>query len=225
MNPFADFAVFMRFAVHRVGAVAVVAAFAACSGKPPSYVEEITAARQEKDLMLRESAQSPVPADQRATWPPLDYYPPDESYRVPASLDPPARGAAQAIVMPTSTGQQRQMRRAGTLKFSVRGQPLQLSAFSDVESNVPNRLFVPFGDLTNGKETYPGGRYLDLDPTATGLYEIDFNRAYSPYCAYNPTYDCPFPPPENRLKVEIRAGEKYREGGQRPEAGGQKGSF
>jgi uncharacterized protein (DUF1684 family) len=195
--------------LRRGSLVVALAACVACSGKPPSYLEEITAARQEKDRMLRESRQSPVPEAQRATWPPLDYFPPDESYRVPAALEPPGPGAEQTIVMPTSTGQRREMRRAGTLRFAVRGEPLQLSAFSDVESNVPNRLFVPFGDLTNGKDTYPGGRYLDLDPTRTGLYEIDFNRAYSPYCAYNPSYDCPFPPPENRLKVEIQAGERF----------------
>ena len=70
------------------------------------------------------------------------------------------------------------------------------------------RLFVPFGDLTNGTETYPGGRYLDLDRTATGIYDLDFNRAYHPFCLFNPKYDCPVPPRENRLKLPVRAGER-----------------
>ena len=69
-------------------------------------------------------------------------------------------------------------------------------------------LFVPFADLTTGTETYGAGRYLDLKPTATGFYVIDFNRAYNPTCAYNPTWECPYPPASNRLKVAIRAGEK-----------------
>jgi uncharacterized protein (DUF1684 family) len=73
------------------------------------------------------------------------------------------------------------------------------------------RLFVPFSDLTSGTETYPAGRYLDLERTATGLYLVDFNRAYHPYCYYDPSYDCPFPPPENRLAVPIRAGERLKE--------------
>lgn len=187
--------------------IVLVFTLASCSAPPPSYEESVARAREAKDAMLRESAESPIPPGKRASWPPLQYFPVDASYRVPAALKPPA-GSAEAIVMPTSTGQQRQMRRAGTLEFSVHGRPLRLSAFSDIDSPVAQRLFVPFGDLTNGKETYPGGRYLDLDPTPTGLYEIDFNRAYSPYCAYNPQYDCPFPPPENRLKTHIRAGEK-----------------
>ena len=46
---------------------------------------------------------------------------------------------------------------------------------------------MPFSDLTSGTETYPAGRFIDLDRTATGLYELDFNRAYNPYCYYNPT--------------------------------------
>jgi uncharacterized protein (DUF1684 family) len=67
---------------------------------------------------------------------------------------------------------------------------------------------VPFGDLTNGEETYKGGRYLELDRTPTGLYDLDFNRAYHPYCVYDISYVCPVPPRENRLTVAIKAGER-----------------
>ena len=67
---------------------------------------------------------------------------------------------------------------------------------------------VPFADLTTGTETYAAGRYLDLHPTSSGYYTVDFNTAYNPYCAYNSQYECPFPPPSNRLKLPIRAGEK-----------------
>ncbi len=73
-------------------------------------------------------------------------------------------------------------------------------------------LFVPFADLTTGNETYSAGRYLDLQPTPTGLYNIDFNRAYNPYCAYNETYECPFPPPSNRLKIDGAGGREGAEG-------------
>ena len=67
-----------------------------------------------------------------------------------------------------------------------------------------------FNDMTSGTETYPGGRYLDLDRNPQGIYELDFNRAYNPYCYYNASYECPIPPQENRLKVPIRAGERMR---------------
>ena len=99
------------------------------------------------------------------------------------------------------------MQRVGVLEFMLQGQPMTLGAFVEEGQDIVN-LFVPFADLTTGLETYPAGRYLELHPTSTGFYTVDFNKAYNPYCAYNQTYDCPFPPPSNRLKLPIRAGEK-----------------
>jgi uncharacterized protein (DUF1684 family) len=67
-----------------------------------------------------------------------------------------------------------------------------------------------FSDLTSGIETYSAGRYLDLSRNPTGIYDLDFNLAYHPYCYYNVSYECPYPPPENRLKVPIHAGERMK---------------
>ena len=111
--------------------------------------------------------------------------------------------------MPTSTGTNRKMRRAGSLEFSLKGQPLKLTAFLEVGAD-PSHLFVPFSDLTSGTETYTAGRFMDLNRNGTGIYEMDFNRAYIPYCYYNPTYECPYPPRENRLDIPIRAGERMK---------------
>ncbi len=147
---------------------------------------------------MRESPDSPVPADKRATFPPLPYFPVDASYRVPAGLQPAPPGPA--VEMPTSTGQNRKMRRVGTLSFTLHGQPLSIGAFVEADQQDMNRLFVPFGDLTNGVETYQGGRYLELDRTPTGLYDLDFNRAFHPFCLFNASYDCPYPPAESRLE-------------------------
>ena len=157
------------------------------------------------------SSESPVPTEKRATFPPLAYFPIDPAYQVPAGLaaagaeDP---GQAGVLELPTSTGLRRKMRRVGTLRFTLQSREFTLTAFVDAEQNDMRRLFVPFGDLTNGNETYPGGRYLDLDRTATGIYDLDFNRAYNPFCVFNDKYDCPLPPRENRLQVPIRAGER-----------------
>jgi hypothetical protein len=196
--------------VVRFVAVVLAAFVAACTAPAPAteadYTAELLQDRAEKDQFFREGRESPVPADQRAMFPPLPYFPPDPEYRVPASLEPAASVAR--LEMLTSTGQRRMMRRLGTLRFVLKGQPLQLTAFTESNEPSPARLFVPFGDFTNGTESYPAGRYLDLDRTATGIYDLDFNRAYHPYCLYNPTYDCPLPPPENRLKVPVRAGER-----------------
>jgi uncharacterized protein (DUF1684 family) len=200
----------MIFRGARIGAAAALAALlagtAACSSpRELPYEEQIASWRAEKDRFMR-SSESPVAEAQRATFAELPYFPTNEEYRIPAALRP---GKVEDILeMPTSTGQRRHMRRIGALEFTLKGEPLKLTAFADASDTQLRRLFVPFFDRTNGTETYPGGRYLDLDRTATGIYDLDFNRAYHPFCLFNATYDCPVPPRENRLPVPVRAGEK-----------------
>lgn len=185
----------------------VAVALSACS-RPPTddYAGALFEARAAKDEMLRTAGDSPVPRDKRQVVLPLAYFPPDPAYRVPAQLAPDAQ-SGRVVPMLTSTGRQRPTQIMGLLEFVLKGQGMKLRAYAEEGSNGA-RLFVPFTDATNGRETYGGGRYLDLDRTSTGIYVIDFNTAYNPYCAYNPTYDCPVPPKENRLPVAIEAGEK-----------------
>ncbi len=191
---------------------AAAACAAACSRATPeaSFAATLEKARAEKDEMLRTSADSPVPTGKRAEILPLAYFPPDETYVAPASLTPLGPAEQQTAQMPTSTGATRAMRRVGTLKFMLKGQPLKLTAFVEADQPDTDRLFVPFTDATTGAETYHAGRYLELERSATGIYQIDFNRAFNPYCAYNPTYDCPFPPAENKLTIAVRAGERIK---------------
>jgi uncharacterized protein len=170
------------------------------------YTQQITAIRTQKDQAFRER-DSPVPPNRQAELLPLGYYPVDPQYRVPASLTlAPTR---TPVEMPTSSGQMRKMELVGTLEFTLAGTPQTLGAFVEAGQE-PIRLFVPFADQTSGTETYNAGRYLDLDRTPTGIYLIDFNLAYHPYCYYNPTWECPYPPPSNRLKIPIRAGERLK---------------
>jgi uncharacterized protein (DUF1684 family) len=196
--------------VHLLGTAVTVGllclATIACSTPERPHVEDIGAWRAEKDAFMRESPDSPVPAAERPSFPALPYYPVNDEYRVAAALKLIASN--QMLEMSTSTGLRRKMRRVGTLEFTLKGQPLTLTAFVEASENDMRRLFVPFADLTNGSETYPGGRYLDLDRTATGVYDLDFNRAYHPFCLFNSGFDCPLPPRENRLPLPIRAGER-----------------
>lgn len=198
----------MRVLLLAAAAAALVAV--ACNSGPSApvdpqdYVKRITEARAVKDKSFREDPE-PIPVNKRDTLLPLRYFPPDPAYSVPAELK--LANERPVFEMPTSTGKLRRMERVGVLEFTLQGQPLSLAAF--VEEGQPLEvLFVPFADLTTGKETYPAGRYLEIHPTSTGFYNVDFNAAFNPTCAYNPTYDCPYPPPSNRLKIEIKAGEK-----------------
>lgn len=193
---------------YRILAAVLAAGFAAaaCTAEPEDYATTIAAARAAKDDGFKNDPDSPVPPDKKAELLPLAYFPIDEAYAVPAALQPAEERTR--IQVPTSVGKIRDLERVGTLKFSLKGQPLKLTAFIDVESPQANRLFVPFADLTSGSETYPAGRYMELEPTPTGIYVVDFNVAYHPYCYYSPEFDCPYPPKENRLDAAIRAGER-----------------
>lgn len=185
----------------------------ACTAKQVPYADEINGWRATKDQFMRESEDSPVPPGQRAAFKPLVYFRVEAEYRVPAELRV-IRGN-DVMQMTTSDGQLREMRRIGTLAFTLKGRPHTLTAFIEAASDDMRRLFVPFGDLTNGTETYTGGRYLELDRTTTGIYDLDFNRAYFPFCYYNPAFICPIPPKENRLPVPVRSGERMAPGGKK----------
>jgi uncharacterized protein (DUF1684 family) len=200
----------------RAGIVAALlgVVLSGCSSGPVpderSYVERVAAGRAAKDKMFSESSNSPIPPEKRKELLPLSYYPVDPSYSVPAALK--LATERPVFEMPTSTGTIRKYQHVGTLEFSYKGQPLSLGAFSEAGTKQITSLFVPFADMTTGKETYFAGRYLDLEPTGTGIYEIDFNQAYNPYCAYNSGWECPYPPSSNRLKVPIQAGERMKSG-------------
>jgi uncharacterized protein len=189
-------------------AVLVLSA-AACVPGPAvaDYGEAVAEGRALKDESFRNSADSPVPPEKKNALLPLAYYPVDELYAVPAELE--MSESRSRLQIPTSTGKLRDYERLGTLRFSLKGERMQLTAFTEVGQPV-SRLFVPFADATSGEETYAAGRYMELDPTATGIYVVDFNGAYHPFCYYNDEYDCPFPPAENRLKMPIRAGERLK---------------
>jgi uncharacterized protein len=196
--------------VHRRVVVALgLLAAGACAVQEVPYPDTINGLRATKDAFMH-GRESPVPPDRRASFPPLTYFSIEPEYRVPAALTV-ARGQ-DVIEMPMSSGQPEKMRRIGRLDFTLKGHALSLTAFVSAAQEDMRQLFVPFGDLTNGGETYTGGRFLDLDRTATGIYDLDFNRAYHPFCYYNPAYICPYPPPENRLSVPVRAGERMAGG-------------
>ncbi|MBU1369169.1 MAG: DUF1684 domain-containing protein, partial [Bacteroidetes bacterium] len=114
--------------------------------------------------------------------------------------------------MATTTDRMPEYRKYGTLQFSKADTLLTLTAYQNLDMLKKNStykgLFIPFKDKTNGKLTYGGGRYLDVDIPENQTLTIDFNRAYNPYCAYDSKWSCPIPPYENHLQVSILAGEK-----------------
>lgn len=142
----------------------------------------------------------------------LRFYEPNEKFKVECAFVATKRG--RPFEVPTSSGETATYTKFGELKFEMDGKSYKLAVYQSLRlRNLPqyrDYLFIPFKDLTNGKESYGGGRYLDLrmkEISGDKIY-LDFNKAYNPYCAFSVGYSCPIPPKENHLKVAIEAGEK-----------------
>lgn len=172
------------------------------------WVADLEQRREEKDEYFRSHPHSPIPPDDREDFDGLRYYPIDEDYRFELPLE--EYDEKERLTVGTSTGGEREYLRWGRFRFTIDGRRVELQAYK-AESD-EDRLWIPFRDATSGEETYGAGRYIDLEAsvhrTERGIWNLDFNEAYNPTCAYSEHYECPLPPTENWLEVPIEAGEK-----------------
>lgn len=142
----------------------------------------------------------------------IRFYTPDKHFRIIAdfTLTPDAI----PFKMETHSGIVKMYRQYGIVHFAIAGHDCSLEVYQSLalmkREDLKNYLFIPFNDATNYESTYAGGRYIDLSiqDIQDNKVVIDFNKCYNPYCAYAEGYSCPIPPPANKLKVKIEAGEK-----------------
>lgn len=172
------------------------------------WKEDIKKMRESKDRFFMKDWQSPIPLEDRSQFSGLEYYPPNPDYLFILKLY--EHSDKKMLQIEDTGGNIRNLLRWGEFRFKAGDDECVLQAYkSDPKEE---RLFIPFRDITSGKETYGAGRYIDLDyerdKTPDGKWILDFNKAYNPWCAYSQNYVCPFVPPENWLKVPIPAGEK-----------------
>jgi len=169
-----------------------------------AWREELETERRQKDEFMARHRESPFVSG-RVPFHELRYFPPDPALKVSARLErvtPP-----EEAYLRTNRDGQAVMRYLGDLRFSLQGKELRLRLYHAGEG-VGTSVFVPFRDTTSGRESYGPGRYLTLELNESDVYELDFNRAFNPYCAYTDDFECGFPPAENDLPVPIRAGER-----------------
>jgi uncharacterized protein (DUF1684 family) len=163
--------------------------------------------RIEKNEGLMQSAESPLPEPLREGFEGLDYYFPEESFRYRVPLQEAVAGG-DTVALALRKGDTASYVVRGKVRFRHADQDLELTVFGPADGPA-DQLWIPFHDKTNGETTYAGGRYLDLERGADGSVELDFNKAYNPYCAYDPErWNCTLPPPENTLPIRVEAGEK-----------------
>ena len=184
--------------------------FSCTSNETKIYISEIEQLRSEKNLNYSDSLKSPLNPIHLAEFSDLEYFEVNPDFKIEGILE--LTPDEKPFEMATSTKRLPVYRKYGNLHFKIKGDDFVLGVFQNMEfindSVRGNSLFVPFQDLTSSKESYGGGRYIDIQIPETEKVIIDFNLAYNPYCAYFDRWSCVIPPPENFLKVKILAGEK-----------------
>jgi uncharacterized protein (DUF1684 family) len=161
--------------------------------------------RDVRDALFRTHPQSPLPPGAQQAFPGVEYFAYDPELRFLANVEPVE---PQALEIAGSAGSRIRFTRFGLARFELGA--LELYWLDGYGGGV----FLPFGDATNGTETYGAGRYL-LDSVKGadlgvehGRLVLDFNFAYNPSCSYDDRWACPLAPPANRLAAPIRAGER-----------------
>jgi uncharacterized protein (DUF1684 family) len=153
---------------------------------------------------------SPLLEDDLKSFEGLDFFPISEQFIVKATFIRTKK--EKPFQMKTTTERTPIYKKFGELHFELNGQKMQLNVYQNLEliqkPGFKDYLFLPFSDVSCGKESYIGGRYIDLRIPKSKEVIINFNLAYNPYCAYNYKYSCPIVPLENDLPIAILAGVK-----------------
>lgn len=199
-----------NFIILLVGAAIVIIVIYSLMGitgaSEEHYIGEIEKHRTEYNAFLRNGGQSPFKdAALRAAFTGLDYFEINPDYRVKASFE--KVDAIEYVELELNNNEKRRYQKKGYAVFTLEEQPQRLLVLQSM-SPEDEELFIPFYDETSAFTTYGGGRYVHPEMLPNGKIEIDFNKAYNPYCAYNHEYVCPLPPSQNKITVKVEAGEK-----------------
>ena len=164
--------------------------------------------RQERDQFFKNHQRSPLAPAKKKSFKGLKYYPFDPRFVLCPQIERfifHINNPRYYATFLTNKGTNKRYIRYGKLRFKLNGKEYSMEVYKSILSDM---LFVPFKDMTNGKETYEGGRYIDAEILPGYRMVLDFNMAYHPSCAYNEKFICVLPPKENMLEIEIKAGEK-----------------
>jgi uncharacterized protein (DUF1684 family) len=163
--------------------------------------------RIERNEEYRQPQRTPLRKEDLPKFEGLEYFFPEPGLRFRTPFI--AEAGDDTVLLTKRSGEQVPYKRRGKVRFTHEGKVHSLAVFGPADPGKDDYLWLPFFDATNGKETYAGGRYLDLEIGPEGMVILDFNFAYNPLCDYNPDkYNCTLPPAENTLPFPVRAGEK-----------------
>jgi uncharacterized protein len=163
------------------------------------YLDKLRRWREDRDRFFAEHYATPLSDDAIANFNGLRYFLPDPEMVFAVEFEPDPQG----VEIESSTGTRSEYPGAGLVSVPFAAGTIELRVLRGEDDD----LFIPFRDETSGESTYVGGRYIAVDRSEQGGFRVDFNKATNPYCAYDPDFSCPLPPPQNRLPFAVRAGE------------------
>ncbi len=183
--------------------------FMSCSSQGKKEIVGETDFQKKMNAKFKDASTSPLTKKGLKKFNGLDFFPVNAKYKVKAKLIKTPDG--QTFNFPTTTDRIAVYRKYGEIHFTIDGKDLKLNLYKNQlpTFGYETHLFLPFLDKTNGSTSYGGGRFIDVlttDELKDGTMEIDFNKAYNPYCAYSDRYSCPITPKENYLDIEVKAG-------------------
>lgn len=176
------------------------------SESPEDYIEKVEKERERQFKYIRYNVESPLTDEQKAGFTTLTFYEINPAYKVKARLIPIESKKVREV--PLTDGSKERYIEHSYAEFELGGVTNNILLLQSVKETDMRNFFLAFADETSGRETYGGGRYLNVRQDGKNSITIDFNLAYNPYCAYNPDYACPLPPKENLLTIPVEAGEK-----------------
>ena len=171
-----------------------------------SYFQIIHDFQSEMNEFLIKKETSPFTNKKRKKFTGLKYYPTDISFCIKGHFM--RTPGEQPFRMKTTTEYRPLYIKYGIVRLQIKEYDFTLNVYQNLEIENSDRLFILFTDNTNGRETYSGGRYIDVEIPMCDTLLVDFNKSYNPLCHYNPAYSCPVPPLENHIDMDITAGVK-----------------
>ena len=173
-----------------------------------AYIKKIEDFRAKKDDEMKNDPSSPFIFKGKVEFHNLNYFDIDPDFVFKSKLS--EYDQKDTITIFGTKGEPRKAVRFGFVQINFKGKDYKISVYEGTTKTGQTYHSIWFTDLTTNNESYGVGRYLDFELVSDPnyLYEVDFNLAYNPYCAYSPNYSCAIPTKEDFIPVEIKAGEK-----------------
>jgi uncharacterized protein len=171
-----------------------------------NYKKEIEAFRLKEEKSFRNKETTLLSEDYFARFTGLNFFPVDLKYRIVGKLTRLSESEKMNLEM--TFGTPYGFMHYGKINFYLEGELVELQVFEFPSRNATTAIFVPFTDLTTGKENFGGGRFMIIKIPKGDQIVVDFNLSINPICVYDPEHSCPIPPETNYITKRITAGVK-----------------